>query len=103
LLLVAALIGLVTVSVVLGGTLTGCSNKVVIHDPPLVPVGDAGDECATACGILSANHCPVGDNPRCAVVCRIDQAQGVGANLDPACILHAQNRSQIRLCGVSCP
>lgn len=99
---IAALLAMVFVSVILGGA-SGCANRIVIQDPPAVPAGDAGDDCARACNKLSLNKCPVGDNDRCPVVCRIDQAQGVGVNLDPSCILNATTRSAIAACGVSCP
>jgi len=80
----------------------GC-HKIVIERPPGVPPGDAGDDCARACMMLEEAGCPVGSSPRCADVCRNDQAQGVGANLDPGCILRATSLSQIAACGVSCP
>jgi hypothetical protein len=64
---------------------------------------DADDLCAQACAKLENNNCPVGANIQCTPRCRIDQAQGVGSQLNPSCILSATSRDAMAACGVSCP
>ena len=80
-----------------------CGGALSIDRPTVVPVGDAGDDCAQACAKLAANQCPSGLNPACASVCRNDQAQGAASMLDPLCIINASTVAQVVACGASCP
>lgn len=68
---------------------------------------DASDLCKRTCDTVAAAKCPVDGivgNPACAPACRIDQAQGVGAQFPIDCILDAgANHDALAGCGVSCP
>lgn len=98
-----ALAGLVAV-VLLSGA--GCPSRIaIVANPDDAAYVDADDTCAHVCAKLASTafSCPAGSNPECAPGCRRDQAQGVGAVIDTACILAASTKAQVAACGVSCP
>jgi len=99
--ILAILFGIGAVAAIAG--LSGCAKRMAIEPPPAVMAGDASDDCARACAKLAANHCPAGENPACASVCRNDQAQGVASQLTPSCIIDATTVPAIVACGASCP
>lgn len=61
--------------------------------------GDGGDVGSRVCVHVHALGCPEGDSPRCAQAVNIDQAQGVGAQLDVACLLSAASCDAVTACG----
>ena len=63
--------------------------------------GATDDECTRACVILRSAGCNAGLSPSCVLACERDQAQGVGAQLDVACVLDAgANVSLLCRCNV---
>jgi hypothetical protein len=72
--------------------------------PPLA-LPDAGDDCAKACAVLAALHCPEAAptqlGEECVPFCRRMNAALPGS-LNAACIAHAPDLPTVRGCRVHC-
>lgn len=75
---------------------------------PVEPDAEAPsvEACAPACAALRDHACRVGlPNARgesCEDLCGRDQAQGLAAQLRPACVSAAKTIDDVRACGVRC-
>ena len=61
---------------------------------------DGGDPCSLACAKIADAGCLPGlTSVQCATACSRDQAQGVAAQLSPACVLAAKSLTALQACG----
>lgn len=83
---------------------TGCqATNVTIPGQMPIPADEFNDTASQVCGVLRDAGCPVGQNPNCSQAVRMDQAEGVGSQIDAACILAAGPvPSKLASCHVTC-
>ena len=69
-------------------------------DADAAMVLDGGDPCSLACAKIADAGCLPGlTSVQCATACSRDQAQGVAAQLSPACVLAAKSLTALQACG----
>ena len=97
---------LVLTLLALGACSSNCKTGLPVFLTP-APSPDAGpvaDQCTQACGNIDRAFPGCMPVAACDSSCENDQAQGIGTELDLACVLAAgTDRAKLTACHVGCP